>query len=92
MAELQASPVREWTRKRLASAEAALAAIVEGWRHAVKSRSWLKMPSSLREDSAPSASLDQRNAQATPAHRGAPPEQLEGSPWPQQPASGRPKV
>ena len=31
-------------------------------------------------------------AQAAPMHPGAPPQQLGGVPWPQQPASGRPKV
>ena len=31
-------------------------------------------------------------AQAAPTHPGAPPEQLGGSPWPQEPASGRPKA
>ena len=53
---------------------------------------WWKVPSTLFEDSAPSASLDHLKAQAAPAHPRARPEQLAGSPWPQQPASGRPAV
>ena len=44
------------------------------------------------EDRAPSASLDHPRAQAAPTHPGAQRRQLEGLPWPQQPASGRPKV
>ena len=43
------------------------------------------------EDSAPSASLDHPKAQAAPTHPGAQRRQLEGLPWPQQPASGRPQ-
>ena len=50
------------------------------------------MPSTLFEDTAPSAFLGHLKAQAAPTHPRAPPEQLGGSPWPQQPASGRPKV
>ena len=53
---------------------------------------WLKVPSTLPEDSARSASLDRLKAQAAPTHLGAPPEQRGGLPWPQHPASGRPKV
>jgi hypothetical protein len=53
--------------------------------------SW-KLLSALSEDSAPSASPDHLKAQAAPTQAGAPPEQPEGSPWPQQPASGRSKV
>ena len=52
----------------------------------------MKMASTLSDDTAPSASLDHLEAQAAPTHPRAPPEQLGGSPWPQQPASGRPKV
>ena len=54
--------------------------------------SWFKMTSTLSDDTAPSASLDHLEAQAAPTHPRAPPEQLGGSPWPQHPASGRPKV
>ena len=54
--------------------------------------SWLQGPSALPEDSAPSASRDGLKAQAAPTHPGAPPKQLGSSPWPQQPASGRPKL
>ena len=46
----------------------------------------------VSEDRAPSASPDHLKARAAPAHPGAPPEHLGGSPWPQMPASGRPKV
>ena len=46
----------------------------------------------LSEDGAPSATSDRLQGQAAPAPPGAPSEQLRGSPWPQQPASGRPKV
>ena len=53
--------------------------------------SWLNAASALSEDSAPSASLDHLKAWAAPTHPGAPPEQVGGLPWPQQPASGRPK-
>ena len=37
---------------------------------------WLKWPSALPEDSAPSASLDHLKAQAAPAHPRAQPEPL----------------
>ena len=50
------------------------------------------MASPLCEDTAPSASLDCLEARAAPSHPGAPPEQLGGWPWPQEPASGWPKV
>ena len=53
---------------------------------------WLTTPSALPEDGAPSASLDRLKAQAASTHPGAPPEQLESLRWPQQLASGRPKV
>ena len=52
----------------------------------------MKVPSVLFDDTAPSASLDHRKAQAAPIHPRAPPEHLGGSPWPQQAASGRPKL
>ena len=52
----------------------------------------LETPSTLPKDSAPSASLDDLKAQAAPTHPGAPPGQLGGLPWPQEPALGRPKV
>ena len=39
-----------------------------------KHSSWLKVPSALPEDSAPSASRDHRKAQPAPTHSGAPPE------------------
>jgi len=50
------------------------------------------MASTLSDDTAPSASLDHLEAQAAPTHPGAPPEHLGGLPWPQELASGRPKV
>ena len=53
---------------------------------------WKRTSSTVSEDSAPSASLDPRKAQAAAPHPGAPPEQRGGAPWPQWPASGRPKV
>ena len=59
---------------------------------AMEQASWLQMASTLSEDSAPSASLDNLKAQAVPTRPGAPPERLAGLPWPQQPASGRPKA
>jgi argininosuccinate lyase len=46
----------------------------------------------LSEDSAPPASMDRQKAWGSPAHPRARPEQLGGCPWPQEPASGRPKV
>ena len=50
------------------------------------------MPPDLLDDTAPSASLDYLKAQAASTHPRAPPEHL-GSPlWPQELASGRPKV
>jgi cullin 1 len=52
----------------------------------------VEMASTLFEDSAPSASLDHLNAEAAPMHPTAKPEPLGSSPWPQEPASGRPKV
>ena len=66
-----------------------------GWRATltcVGIRSWWKVPSTLSEDSAPSASLDSLKTQAAPTHPRAQPEQLGGLPWPQEPASGRPKI
>ena len=54
--------------------------------------SWLKAAATLSDDTAPSASLDHLEAQAAPTHPRAPPEHLGGLPWPQEPASGRPKV
>ena len=48
-----------------------------------------KMPSAPPEDG---ASVDHPKAQAAPAHPGAPPEHLGGSPRPSPPASGRRKV
>ena len=50
------------------------------------------MASTLSDDSAPSASLDHLEAQAAPTHPKAPPEHLGSLPWPQEPATGRPKV
>ena len=50
------------------------------------------MPSALSEDAASPASLDHPKTEAAPPHPGAPPEQLGGSPRPQEPGSGRPKV
>ena len=52
----------------------------------------VEMASTLFEDSAPSASLDHLNAEAAPMHPTAKPEPLGSSPWPQEPASGHPKV
>ena len=50
----------------------------------------MKVPSTLPEDRAPSASVGHHlKARAAPAHPGAPPEQPGGPPWPQQLASGR---
>jgi hypothetical protein len=57
-----------------------------------RQRSWLKMASTLFEDSAPSASLDCLKARAASTHPRAQPEPLGGSPWPHELASGRPKV
>ena len=57
-----------------------------------KRRSWLKVASFLFEDSAPSASRDCLKAQAAATHPRAQPEQLGGWPWPQELASGWPKV
>ena len=54
--------------------------------------SWFKMASTLSDDTAPSASLDHLEAQAAPTHPGAQPEPLGSLPWPQELASGRPKV
>ena len=50
------------------------------------------MASTLSDDTAPSASLDHLEAQAAPTHPRAPPEPLGSLPWPQELASGRPKV
>ena len=50
------------------------------------------MASTLFEDSAPSASLDCLKAQAAPTHPRAQPEPLGSLRWPQELASGRPKV
>ena len=46
----------------------------------------------LLEDGAPSASLNHLKPRGSPVYPGAPPQRLAGSPWPQQLASGRPKV
>ena len=54
--------------------------------------SWFKMASTLSDDTAPSASLDRLKARAAPTHPRAQPEPLGGLPWPQELASGRPKV
>ena len=54
--------------------------------------SWWKVPSDPVEDGTPPASPDHLEARGAPTHPGAPPQQLGGVPWPQQPASGRPKV
>ena len=50
------------------------------------------MASTLSDDTAPSASLDCLKARAAPTHPGAQPEPLGSLPWPQELASGRPKV
>ena len=50
------------------------------------------MASTLSDDTAPSASLDCLTARAAPTHPGAQPEPLGSLPWPQELASGRPKV
>ena len=57
-----------------------------------KPNSWLKMASTLFDDTAPSASLDCLKARAAPTQPGAQPEPLGSLPWPQELASGRPKV
>ena len=54
--------------------------------------SWLEVPPALFGGTAPSASLDHLEAEAAPAHPGAPPEHLGSLAWPQHPASGRLKV
>ena len=54
--------------------------------------SCLKPASALSEDIVPFASQDHWKARATPTHPRAQPRHLGSSPWPQQPASGRPKV
>ena len=54
--------------------------------------SWFKMASTLFEDTAPSARLVPPRAQAAPTHPRAQPEPLGSLPWPQELASGRPKV
>ena len=54
--------------------------------------SWLKVPSALFEDTAPSARLVHPRARGAPTHPRAPPEQIWSLPWSQHPASGRPKV
>ena len=48
-------------------------------------RSWLKIPSALPDDTAPTASLGHLKAQAAPMHPRAKPEPLGSSPWPQEP-------
>jgi hypothetical protein len=53
---------------------------------------WLKMASTLSDDTAPPASLDCLEAQAAPTQPRAQPEHLGSSPRPQELASGRPKV
>merc|ERR1712185_241643 len=58
----------------------------------IGTHSGLKSASTVFDDRAPSASLDHLKARAAPSHPGAPPEPLRSSPWPQEPASGRPKV
>ena len=50
------------------------------------------MPSALLEDGAPLASLDRFKARAAPTTTRAQPRVLGSLRWPQQPASGRPKV
>ena len=49
------------------------------------------MPSALLEDGASSACMVAPKAQNARTHPGAPPEQHGRSPWPPQPAFGRPK-
>ena len=50
------------------------------------------MASTLSDDSAPPASLDCLKARTARTHPAAQPEPLGSLPWPQQLASGRPKV
>ena len=50
------------------------------------------MASTLSDDTAPSAALDRLKARAAPTRPGAQPEPLGSLPWPQELASGRPKV
>ena len=52
----------------------------------------MKLASTLPEDRAPSAALDHLKPQAAPTRPRAPPQQRGSLPWPQEPASGRPKV
>ena len=52
----------------------------------------MKTPSTLPEDPAPSASLDHLKAQAAPTQATVQPQPLGSLPWPQELASGRPKV
>ena len=54
--------------------------------------SWFIMASTLSDNTAPSASLDHLEAQAAPTQPRAQPEPLGSLPWPQELASGRPKV
>jgi hypothetical protein len=61
------------------------------WIHSIGRAAGLTMPSSLSDDTAPSASVDHLEAQAAPAHPRAPAELLGGSPWLQELDSGRPK-
>jgi hypothetical protein len=60
--------------------------------HNAQNLSWLKVPSTLFDDSAPSASLDCLKAQAAPTYPRAQPGDIGRLPWPQDRASGRPKV
>ena len=71
----------------LAEAAAARSALVER-----RACSALNTPSTLSEDGAPAASLHRPEAEGSPTHPVAPPQPLGGVPWPQQPASGRPKA
>ena len=54
--------------------------------------SWCNIAPALLDAAAPSVRLEPLRAQAAPRHSTAPHAQLGASPWPQQPASGRPKV
>ena len=76
-------------RKRMLAALANL----RNWSTRIaRQRSWFEMPSALSDDTAPSASLGQLEARAAPTHPRAQPEPLGSLPWPQELASGRPKV
>ena len=81
---------RSSARRRSTSCPPPTTRFSRGWTSACSS--WFQVPSTCSRTAPHRASFGHLKAQAAPMHPRAQPEPLGSSPWPPQPASGRPEV